>query len=73
MAKAKPRATFFDGFEFPDYEFRQFPQQMLKGTPENFQTRIAENEEEFESLKKAGWVTTLSQLAKLPGDKKVTV
>ena len=52
MAKTAAKHTIYDGMEFDDYEYREFPLAMYKGKDGY---REANSKEEVESFKKLGW------------------
>lgn len=60
----KPQVTVFDGMEFPDYEFRQYPMMVYKGDKAKPQTLVVHDDEEWTAAQKTGWVANPSEIGK---------
>lgn len=61
MAKAKPAHTIYDGMEFEDYEFREFPKMIFKpklNSRGETVHKVVEDAKQLEEYKKVGWVLT---------------
>jgi hypothetical protein len=64
MPKVQPRHTVYDGMYFEDYEYREFPMQLLKGDAKKPDHLVVNDKAELEAALKVGWVKKPEELVK---------